>query len=47
MIGSTGFAYSKAFKGGGFNWSAKHLWVFLANPSKYVPGNKMVNKFNL
>ena len=40
-IGTTGFAYSKAFKAGGFTWSAKHLWGFLANPGKYVPGNKM------
>merc|ERR1712176_426198 len=39
--GSTGFAYSKAMKGAGITWSEKHLFVFLKNPSKYVPGSRM------
>jgi cytochrome c len=39
--GSTGFAFSKAMKGAGFNWSEKHLFAYLKNPGKHVPGNKM------
>lgn len=39
--GATGFRYSKALKGAGFNWSEKHLFMYLKNPAKYVTGNKM------
>ena len=39
--GSTGFAFSKAMKGAGFNWTDKHLFAYLKNPGKHVPGNKM------
>jgi len=28
-------------KGAGFNWSEKHLFAYLKNPGKHVPGNKM------
>jgi cytochrome c len=28
-------------KGAGFVWSEKHLFVYLLNPGKYIPGNKM------
>ena len=28
-------------KGSGIEWSDKHLYVFLKNPAKYVPGLKM------
>lgn len=39
--GSTNFSASKALKGAGFVWSEKHLFVYLLNPGKYIPGNKM------
>ncbi len=39
--GNTAFAYSKAMKGSGITWTDKHLFVFLTNPGKYVPGNRM------
>lgn len=39
--GNEKFAYSKGMKGSGIVWSDKHLFVFLKNPSKYVPGTKM------
>ena len=39
--GSTAFPYSKSMKTAGFNWNPKHLFVFLKNPSKYVPGTRM------
>ena len=28
-------------KGSGITWSNKHLFVFLKNPAKYVPGLRM------
>lgn len=39
--GSTAFPYSKSMKTAGFSWSGKHLFVFLKNPGKYVPGTRM------
>ena len=39
--GSTLFAYSKAMKNAKIMWSGEHIWMFLRNPGKYVPGNKM------
>jgi cytochrome c len=39
--GATTFPYSKVMKGAGFNWTKKHLFAFVENPGKYVPGNKM------
>jgi len=32
-------------KGAGFMWSEKHLFVYLKNPSKYIPGNKDLKHF--
>jgi cytochrome c len=32
---------SGAMKGSGIVWSKKHLFVFLKNPAKYVPGLRM------
>lgn len=37
----TNFPYSKAMKGSGVIWSDKHLFAYLANPGKHIPGNKM------
>lgn len=28
-------------KGAGFNWTEKHLFMYLKAPGKHVPGNKM------
>jgi cytochrome c len=28
-------------KGSGITWSDKHLFLYLANPGKHIPGNKM------
>ena len=35
-------SYSDAVKGSGIIWSDKHMFEFLVNPKKYVPGIKMV-----
>ena len=37
----TNFPYSKAMKGSGITWTDKHLFAYLANPGKHIPGNKM------
>jgi len=37
-----GFAYSEANKNSGIVWSGKHLFEYLVNPKKYMPGTKMV-----
>merc|ERR1712241_487676 len=37
-----GFAYSEANKNSGIVWSDKHLFEYLVNPKKYMPGTKMV-----
>merc|ERR1712190_235628 len=37
-----GFAYSEANKNSGIIWSDKHLYEYLLNPKKYIPGTKMV-----
>lgn len=39
--GETAFSYSKAMKNSGIVWSDKHVWMYLTNPGKYIPGNKM------
>ncbi|CEM23294.1 unnamed protein product [Vitrella brassicaformis CCMP3155] len=40
--GQADFAYSEANKLSGIIWSEKHLWEYLINPKKYIPGTKMV-----
>lgn len=37
----TNFPYSKAMKGSGITWTEKHLFAYIGNPGKHVPGNKM------
>eukprot|EP00931_Biecheleriopsis_adriatica_P114692 TRINITY_DN9060_c0_g1_i3.p1 TRINITY_DN9060_c0_g1~~TRINITY_DN9060_c0_g1_i3.p1 ORF type:complete len:115 (+),score=36.97 TRINITY_DN9060_c0_g1_i3:62-406(+) len=37
-----GFGYSEANKNSGIIWSDKHLYEYLLNPKKYIPGTKMV-----
>merc|ERR1711924_520573 len=37
-----GFAYSQANKNSGIIWSDKHMFEYLVNPKKYIPGTKMV-----
>ena len=39
--GETLFSYSKAMKNSGITWSEKHLFMYILNPGKHVPGNKM------
>jgi cytochrome c len=37
-----GYPFSEANKASGIVWSEKHLFQYLINPKKYVPGTKMV-----
>jgi cytochrome c len=39
--GSTAFGYSKAMKNSGITWTPKHLFAYVTNPGKHIPGNKM------
>jgi len=34
--------FTDSIKSSGIIWSDKHLFEFVLNPKKYVPGNKMV-----
>merc|ERR1719343_572577 len=36
-----GFGYSEANKNSGINWSDKHMFEYLVNPQKCMPGMKM------
>mmetsp|Transcript_9618 Transcript_9618/g.17389 ORF Transcript_9618/g.17389 Transcript_9618/m.17389 type:complete len:116 (-) Transcript_9618:128-475(-) len=38
----TGFEYSTANVNSGIVWSDKHMFEYLVNPKKYMPGTKMV-----
>ena len=37
-----GFAYSEAMSGSGIVWTPETVDAWLANPSAYIPGNRMV-----
>ncbi|XP_004209990.1 cytochrome c [Hydra vulgaris] len=37
-----GFSYTQANQNKGITWNKDTLWVYLENPSKYIPGTKMV-----
>lgn len=37
-----GFKYSEAMKNSGVTWDIETLDKYLANPKKFVPGNKMI-----
>ena len=39
--GSGKFPYSNAMKKSGIVWSAKHLFMFIKGPGKYVAGTRM------
>lgn len=39
---SPGYAYSEANTNSGIVWSDKHMFEYLVNPKKYLPGTKMV-----
>lgn len=37
-----GFAYTAANRDSGITWGKEHLYQYLPNPKKYIPGTKMV-----
>ncbi len=41
--GLPGFAYSDAMRRSDFDWSARTLDAFLADPQRVVPGNRMLS----
>jgi len=38
---STSFNYSKAMKNSGITWTPNHIFAYVSNPGKHIPGNKM------
>ena len=39
--GDRDFPYSNSLKKSGIKWNAKHMFVYLKAPGKYIPGNRM------
>merc|ERR1711909_93216 len=39
---AAGFSYTDANANSGIIWSGEHLFSYLENPKKYIPGTKMV-----
>ena len=39
---ANGFTYTKANRESGIVWSKEHLFMYLVDPKKYIPGTKMV-----
>jgi len=37
-----GFSYTKANSESGITWDDQHLFAYLLDPKKYIPGTKMV-----
>ena len=37
-----GYAYTKANSESGIKWDDQHLFAYLLDPKKYIPGTKMV-----
>jgi len=37
-----GFVYTKANQDSGIKWDEQHLFAYLLDPKKYIPGTKMV-----
>jgi len=42
QVAAQKFSYSKAMKAADFIWTKERLFQFLKNPSKYLPGTKML-----
>ena len=40
-MGARDFPYSNVMKKTSLKWNAKHLFMYLKGPSKYLPGNRM------
>lgn len=39
---AAGFSYTKANSESGITWDEQHLFAYLLDPKKYIPGTKMV-----
>ena len=38
---ATAYNYSKSMKNSGIVWTEKHLFAYITNPGRHIPGNKM------